>query len=358
MSLLPNHGHIHDYTVIRRSRTLPRPGEILKRPGQPVKPLDVVARAIVPQDHHIIDITKRLHVPVDKVNRYILKQPGEPVEPEEPIAARRQIAGLRRIMVRSPIQGEVVEVGGGIVILEGEPALVEVKASIPGEVAEVLSPWGVVIETRGARLQLAWGHGELIFSELKILVPPQEGEFDPNVLDDMEHRSAILFIPAPLTEELLQAAVGVNAAGLIGSSMDAGLIPLVEEIDLTVGLTEGFGRVHMSIEAANLLRTNNGREITLDPETSGHWRGSRPEIIISLPEGDAQASIPQPDELLQVGDSVHLLRGPYRGAVGKVTALPKRPRRVPSGLRLMGAEVALEDNVTTFVPFANLEHLG
>jgi hypothetical protein len=358
MSLLPNHGHIHAYTLIRRVRKLSRPGEILKRPGQPVRPLDVVARAIVPQDHHIIDVTKRLHVPKDKVSRYILKQQGETVEVDEPIAARRQIAGLHRIMVRSPIEGEVVEVGGGIIILEGEPAIVEVKASVTGEVAEVLSPWGVIVETTGARLQLAWAHGELTVSQLKILVPPQEGEIDPNVLDEMEHRSAVVFAPAPLTGELLRAAAGVNAAGLVGSGMDAGLIPLVEELDLTVGLTEGFGRVRMSVEAANLLRTNNGREITLDPGTSSHWRGSRPEIIISLPEDDAQATIPQPDELLQVGGRVHLLRGPYRGAVGKVTALPARPRRVPSGLRLMGAEVALEDNVTTFVPFANLEHLG
>jgi hypothetical protein len=361
MSLLATHGAIDAYAVIRRERTLPRPGDVLKRPGQTVGALDVVARARVPQDHHIIDVARQLRVSPEHVNRYILKRPGESVDEGEPIAARRGAAGLRRIVARSPIEGEVVDSGRGIVVLEGEPQLIEVKASMSGVVVDVIPSLGVVIEMEGARVKLAWGRGELGFSELATLDPDEDGLPNPATLDEMEHRGLIVAVPAPLTAPFLQMAAEANVAAVVGASMDAELVPLVEDLGLTVAVSEGFGFLQMSGDVVELLKANAGRQLTLDPGAMEGWRVSRPEIIIRLDDGATPPGNPAPAErtgFLEAGQRVRVLRGPHRGAIVRVVTLPEWPRHLPSGLASTGAEVQINDDEVAFVPFANLEHLG
>lgn len=361
MSLLTTQGVIEDHVLIRRERTLPRPGSVLKRPGQSVGALDVVARATVPQNHHIIDVARELRVPSAHVDRYVLKQPGQSVEAGEPIAARRSTMGMRRVVARSPIDGEVVDAGRGIVVLEGQPSIVEVKASLNGVVTDVIANLGVVIESEGTRITLAWGYGDLSFSELALLEPDEDGLPVPTALDDMRHRGVIVAVPAPLTAPFLRAASEVAVAALIGSSMDAEHVPLVEELGLTVALSEGFGFLQMPERVLALLKINAGDQLTLDPGEHDGWRISRPEIIIRLSEDDKRFGNPAPAErpaFLEVGQRVRVLRGPHRGVVSSVVTLSEQPRRLPSGLVAMGAEVQIGDEEVTFVPFANLEHLG
>lgn len=358
MSLLAYHGVVESYVVVRRERRLPRPGEVLKRPGQTVSALDIVARSSIPQDHQILEVAKDLGVSVDTVHRYILKRPGETVQKDEPVAARRRIAGLRRIMVRSPIDGEVVESGGGIVILEGETQFVEVSASIPGTIVESMAPWGVVVETEGAQVFLAWGCGDLGYSEYRIIRLTNEGQPDPEALDEMEHRGVILVVTAPLTEQFMRAAHDAAVEGIIGPSMDAELVPLAEELDFSLGLSEGFGQLPMSQQLIQLLQANSGRQITLDPGSPGRWRNSRPEIIIPLPGAQQEPASPEHGEQLQLGHRVRVLRGANRRRIGTVVALPELPRELPNGLQFKGAEIDLGEGRVVFAPFANLEHLG
>jgi hypothetical protein len=361
MNLLAAHGAVDAYAVIRRERTLPRPGDVLKRPGQTVGALDVVARARVPQDHHIVDVAHQLRVSPQHVDRYILKRPGETVDEGEPIAARRGAAGVRRIVARSPIEGEVVDSGRGIVVLEGEPRLIEVKASMSGVVVDVVPNLGVVIETEGSRVKLAWGRGELSFSELTVLEADEDGLPDSAMLDAMEHRGLIVAVPAPLTAPFLQMAAEASVAAVVGASMDAELVSLSEELGLTVAVSEGFGFLQMSGDVVELLKANAGRQLTLDPGAMEGWRTSRPEIIIRLDDEETPAGNPALAErvgFLEVGQRVRVLRGPHRGAIVRVVTLPERPRHLPSGLALMGAEVRINDDEVAFVPFANLEHLG
>ena len=49
--MYPQMTQIHPLTLIRRNRLLPVPGEVSVRPGQKVKPTDVVAEASIPSRH-------------------------------------------------------------------------------------------------------------------------------------------------------------------------------------------------------------------------------------------------------------------------------------------------------------------
>ena len=360
MTITPNYGAIQPAALITRQRNLPRPGEVLVTAGQTVSALEVVARSTVAQGHHIIDIADQLSVTISVVNRYILKQVGETVEQNEPLAARRSLAGLRRYMVRSPIEGEIVESEGGILIVAGEPHVIELRASIPGRVIDVKPSSSVTIETQGARIRAAWGHGQLVFNDLKIYSPQPIDPDNPDggELDEIEHRGSIVAILAPLTQSILDSAQNVHVAGIIAASMDATLISQVEQAEFPVILSEGFGQYEMNSQIATLLNENGGRQIMIDAASDQHWRSTPPEIIIPMLDADGQFYKSDPGDTLEIGQSVRILRGPHRGAIATVKTLPARPRQLPSGLWLKGVIASTEGGQDTFIPFANLEHLG
>jgi hypothetical protein len=55
---------------------------------------------------------------------------------------------------------------------------------------------------------------------------------------------------------------------------------------------------------------------------------------------------------------VRVVRSPYRGKVGVVSAIVSKMQRVASGARLRGAEIDLGGEIgTVFVPYVNLELL-
>jgi hypothetical protein len=187
--------------------------------------------------------------------------------------------------------------------------------------------------------------------------PSAVGEADPGLFN-IDHRGAIVSINASLTEPFLQAAAEARVRGLIGPSMHASLMPLVERLEFPVGLTQGFGRILMAQRIAALLEANNGRELALDATMPSGWRGSRPGIIIPVERGQAAPERRSVVSQFQVGQQVRILHPPHLGEVGTIKALLTAPRRLANGLWAEGAEIELASRATVFVPFANLEYLG
>jgi hypothetical protein len=357
MVFVRSYSHVDQMTTVRRVRSLPRPGNVLVRAGQRVDAMDVVARAEVPREHHLIDLAKALKTTPDQVGEYILKKPDETIEQGEPLAERSGLMGLRRYRVLSPVEGRVVTIGDGQILVEGNPEIIEVRASVPGVVASVTPDRDVVVEVTGALIQIAWGTGGLAYGVLKVIEPDQSGRADPERFN-IDHRGAIVAVSAPLDEHFLRAAVEARVRAIVGGSMHARLVPVAEKIGYPVGITQGFGDMPMSQAVTDLLRANNGRDATLDAATSEGWRVVRPEIIIPLPAPSTPPPLRVPGELLGAGARVRIVRAPHMGTIGQVKDLPARPRQLDSGLRARGAEVELPSGEVVFVPFANLEHLG
>ncbi len=345
------------FTVIKRERLLPVRGEVLTDIGTRVEPIDVVARASVGGELHVVDVGKTLSVKSENLDKYLLKAVGDTVEEEEAIAAKGGgLIPLRRVC-RSPVAGKIVAIGSGRVVLESKAETFELPAHFRGTVVSVMPSLGVVIETVGALVQGVWGAGGEAQGVLKMVVEDPKEKLGAEAIDVGCH-GAIIVGGSSVDEEALEQAEQMQVRGIVVGSVGVDLEDRASDLPFPVIATEGMGQVPMASVIFELLRSNAGREASISGVTRLRWGTVRPEIIIPLPGRGATPSPQQLGGALEVGAQVRVIRRPYLGSVGQVVSLPSQPRAVDSGARLRGAEVELEEKGRVFVPYANLELIG
>jgi hypothetical protein len=341
-------------TTIRRERLLPAPGQVLVQPGEMVGPADVVARCQVPGKVHILDASRALRIRRDRVDRYVRKSPGDAVQAQEVIAAPRGLLSRFRRALRCPVDGEVLEVRDGLILVQATSTTYELTAHLKGQVTNIMPQRGVVISAVGALIQGTWGSGGEAEGVLKVLADDPKSPLRAESIDVSCHGTIIVggYIPDKLA---LEQAVAAKVRGIIASSVNADLCSAIELLPFPVVITEGFGPLPMSEPVFALLHANLGQQAMLGAETRTRWGARRPEVLIPLraeAEKPAEEGKPRP---LQVGDRVRLLRAPHLGTIGQIDELLEHPQPVESGARMPVARVALGEGESVLVPQVNLE---
>jgi hypothetical protein len=340
--------------AIRRERLLPMPGQVLVDPGEMVGPADVVGRCQLPGKVRVVDVSRALGVPRERAAKYVRKTVGDPVQVDDVLAAPGGLFGRLRRACRSPVDGRIMELRNGLILIESAVTTFELRAHLKGQVTNIMPNWGVVISAAGALIQGIWGTGGEAEGVLKMLVDNPQRPLRARSIDVSCHGTLVVG-GRILDEKALEQALEAKVRGVIVGSVNAELIPLLESLPFPVLVTEGFGTLPMSRQVFSLLHSNMGREAVLSAGTRGRWGAKRPEILIPLrAEGDLAAEGPDPMPL-RVGDRVRGLRLPYLGAVGTVADLPPVPQVVESGVRLPVAMVDLEGGEPVIIPLANLE---
>lgn len=341
------------FIAIKRERLLPVRGEVLVNMGARVEPTDVVARASLGGELHVVEVGKTLSVKNEALDRYLLKAVGDTVEEGEAVAAKGgRLLPLRRVC-RSPIAGRIVAIESGRVVLKSRTKTFELHAHYSGTVVSVMPSLGVVIETKGALVQGVWGAGGEAQGVLKMLAEDPKEVLVTETIDVGCHGSVI--VSGSLADEkVLQQAEQMQVRGIVVGSIEAGLRERDSDFPCPIIVTEGMGRVPMSSVVFELLRSNAGREVSISGKTQPRWGAVRPEILIH----SQRREIVPARQQLEVGVQVRVIRQPYLGSVGKVVSLPSQPRVVDSGAMLKGAVVELEEGGRVFVPYANLELVG
>jgi len=338
-------------TAIRRQRMLPLRGKVVVTVGQRVEPWDIVAQAAVPGGYRIVEVAQVLKIQESDIGQYLLKREGDDVKAGEPIAARR---GLFRRAVRSPVDGFLVGTGAGRVLIEADTTVLELQAGMRGRVSSVRRNWGATIETVGSIVQGVWGNGREGHGVLKTLADsPQSMLTRENI--EVGFQGAVILAGQGMTAEALEFAEEVQVRGIVVGGLEASLLQSAMAVPFPIIVTEGWGTIPMSPIIFDVLKSNDGREISLSGQVQAGWERVRPEVIVPLvakevPPEDSVANLP-----LREGVTVRLLRQPYVGATGTVVAFPAVPRKLESGVTFRGAEVELAAGERVFVPFANLE---
>ena len=344
--------HFISPVMIRRERLLQSPGKVLARKGQKVSATDVVAEGILSPSHLQLDVGRALGVSVEKADSLIQCTTGDRIEKGDVVAG--PVGWMRRVL-RAPKGGVVLLVGGGQVLVELDSQPFQLKAGMPGEVADLIPDRGVIIENTGALLQAVWGNGRIDFGLLSILARTPDHILEPEQLD-VSLRGSVVLAGHCASAEALGAIDEIPLRGLILSSLAPSLIPIAEKLNAPVIVLEGFGSLPMNAIAHKLLSTNERNEVAINAEPWNRYKATRPEIIIPVPAPGSVAS-PKDGFVFEAGQQVRSFRAPCKGKIGQITRL-KGSTVLPSGINAQAAEVRLENGDLVTLPLANLEVLA
>ncbi|MEY5060107.1 MAG: hypothetical protein RIS45_28 [Planctomycetota bacterium] len=354
----------------RARRLLPVHGEVMVKPGQAVKARDVVARTYIEGDLTPVAVAAQLSVPAGDLAQIMLVKQGDSVTAGQPIARTKGIFGIGKKELVSPAAGTVesISMTTGQLILRSAPIAVEVKAYVDGLVREVLAGEGAVIESDAVFVQGIFGVGGETVGMIRAACARHDQRLDaPQIKPDM--KGCVVLGGARVTAAAVKAAQAAGIAAIVtGGIDDADLKTILgydlgvaitgtEKIGLTIVITEGFGDIAMAERTFALLKGFEGREASVSGATQIRAGVMRPEIVIARQPSDAapvQGGRPE-EGALELGTQVRLIRDPYFGLIGGVSALPHEPAVLGSGSKARVLEVALADGRRVIVPRANVE---
>ncbi len=352
-------------TVVRKSRRLPLPGDVLRKVGDRVESHDVIARTDLPGKVHLLNLATALGALPDELAGKLLIQPGAAIRKGQSIAESKSFFGLFTARALSPIDGtleSVSEVTGQAVLRE-PPVPVEVKAYVDGKVVEILAGEGVVVETEGALIQGIFGlAGEVVAPLVMIATRPDQ----PLEASDLkpEHKGRVVVGGGRVSLAAMRRAMELGVAAVVSGGFayqdvkellgyDVGVaITGGEALATTLVVTEGFGDIAMATATFELLRSLEGRIASVCGATQIRAGVIRPEVVIP---GTSQGNRAQAEAGgLDIGAPVRCIRAPYFGRIGTVSALPVELETMPSETRVRVLEVDLGGEKIR-VPRANVE---
>ena len=358
------------WTKLLRERKLPLPGDVLVTVGQTVTAETIVARTELPGNVQTVNAANLLGVLPDDVEECLTKPVGSKVDKGETFAENKSFFGLFRSKCHAPVKGTIESVSKitGQVLLREEPIPVEVDAYVDGTVAEVHPRSGVTVETQGAFIQGIFGVGGETCGDLHLVVSDPSQPLEDRLID-ASCRGKLVVGGAYVTAATLRKAVaqGVKAV-VVGGFDDHDLRELLgydlgvaitgsEELGITLIVTEGFGSIPMAARTFELLRACEGRRVSVSGATQIRAGVLRPEILAPDPKGAAArgAAVSSAEAGLQEGDTVRVIRQPYFGRIGRVTALPHELMPLETEAKVRVLEVDFGSGSRLLLPRANVE---
>ena len=234
------------------------------------------------------------------------------------------------------------------------PIPVEIKAYIDGSIIEVFPDKGVVVETYGTYIQGIFGVGREAVGTLNVVVDSPDVPLTQDAIQT-SHRDKILVGGSIVGNDTLQEAVRQGVKGVVvGGINDTDLRKLLgyelgvaitgsEEIGITVIITEGFGQISMAERTFNLLKDQEGMQASINGATQIRAGVVRPEIVIPFEKHEQSHQSTAESGVLEVDTPIRIIREPYFGQLGRVSALPFELQQLETEANVRVLEVELDD---------------
>jgi hypothetical protein len=360
-----------EQTTVTKTRTLPLPGEVLVKLGDTVQAEKIIARTELPNEVVAVNVVNQISITPEDIKEYMLKKEGDPVQEGESIAANKPIMKWFKKTVKSPITGTIenISVITGQVLLRKPPRHVELEAYLDGKVKEIIPGLGADIETYATYIQGIFGIGGERAGILQMAVnspnePLTADKLHPN------QKGKIIVGGSFIDGQTLKKAIDLGVTGIILGGIDAQdlkewlgyelgvAITGDEDVTTTLIITEGFGKIAMAQRTFDLLKSREGKRASISGRTQIRAGVMRPEIIISLAE--TKSSMVKNMDFstssgIKIGDQVRVIREPYFGKIGKITALPSELQTIETEAKVRILEVELLDGQRFVLPRANVE---
>lgn len=359
---------VADVAVIRKERRLPLKGRVLVKMGDEVAADTIVARTELPGNVKMVNLANILGVPPDDIPDLLHKKEGDAIAEGDVLAQSRGIFGLFRNTVRSPIDGtfESFNKVTGQAVLREPPAPVTIEAYVKGRVVDVFEEEGVLVETRATFVQGIFGIGGETRGEIRKAVKNPEQELTADLIDK-SCAGKILIGGSYVSHATLKKAVATGVKGIVSGGFDdrdlkdflgydlGVAITGHENKGITLILTEGFGRMNMARSTFDLLCSREGMSASINGATQIRAGVIRPEVVIPLDEAAVSSSKDRVQGAMNIGSPVRVIRAPYFGRLGRVTALPAELQVLETEAKVRVLEVEFADSSRAIVPRANVE---
>lgn len=354
-------------TAVVKERKLPLLGDVTVAPGDRVAHDTVVARTELPGDIYPVQVAHALGVEPAELADAMLKKEGEGMVKGEVIARSRSFFGLFKNEVESPIDGHVESISfrTGQVILQRPPVPVEVDAFMDGEVVEVHAREGVTVRTHGAYIQGIFGVGGEAWGEIVIVSSGPDRLLEPGELN-AGHAGKVVVGGSGVTLAAVNRARELGVSAIIAGGFDKGDLKELlgfelgvaitgnEDLGITLITTEGFGAIPMTKRTWELLGALAGRSASVNGATQIRAGVIRPEIVVPLPD-EPMVEETRHTGALVIGSEVRIIRQPWFGQRGRVSALPPELTVIESGAHVRVLEVETEAGERVTLPRANIE---
>lgn len=339
----------HSHTLIERSRLLPGLADVSVRLGQAVSAEDTIAETSYGTRHLLLDVSRGLRLPPDEVEKYLTCHDGLKVSARDVLAGP---VGVARRLVRTPVDGRVIFIEAGQILLEVAGHTRRLQAGLPGKVVDLVPDRGVVIQNTGALIQGVWGNGKIGQGPLHVHL---EGDFPCLHRADLDGRLAgsILVAGYCSDPQVIQTAASFSLKGLVLASLDPTLLPLAASSEVPLILLEGFGRYPCSSLAGEILLASSGKLAALNAEPGDPTAGSRPELIVPISEIPVEQLNPD-QAFFAPGKKVRLVGLSHLGRTGTIVDLLDHTA-LPGGWGSAAARLLLDNGEQVDFPLENLE---
>ena len=355
-------------TMIRKQRRLPLKGKVTVSVGDRVSAADVVARTDIPGIIQTVKVAEVLGLEPAEALALLQVKEGDEVTAGQIFAETKSFFGLIRTECKTPFTGivELISTATGHVGVRLPSKPIEVTAYINGTVAEVTEDEGVVVETYGALVQGIFGVGGERMGRLAMAVTSPDAILDESCISD-QHAGVVVIGGGGVTLGALRKAAGIGVLGIVvGAIVDTDLVAYLghdigvaitghEDITTTLILTEGFGSIAMAARTFALLKSLEGRDVSINGATQIRAGVIRPEIIAPLDVKPDKVEESAGGQMLDIGTNIRVIREPYFGKLGTVTKLPPELVGIESGAVVRILEAKLNDGADVVVPRANVE---
>lgn len=310
-----------------------------------------------------VNIAKEFDMPVLLAKRIIQVRVGDVLQMGDTLAMDED-----NLRVVAPIAGLITEIKGAVISIKRPFVLTQTFAYVSGHVVEIIPELGAVLESDLTRLNGVFGIGGEAWGELRQAVNTAQDVLEANEITEADRGKALL-AGSLLTYEAMQKALQVGAAGIIcGGAHNIDIVKLVghevkpgiisREIKLTVVITEGMGQIPMQQQMFQTIAAYEGKMVSINGLTQIRAGVIRPEILLPAGEDDSVSTETEKTvsvmEELQIGDTVRIIREPWFGLVGKITADPEQEVVLPSGVQTLIYRLSV-DGEQLAVPRANVE---
>ena len=359
------------HSKVRKERRLPIKGEVKMKKGDVVQADDIIAKTNLPGNVHMVKVANRLNISPADIHDVLTVKEGDDLKKGDMVAETQGLFGFFKSELRSPVSGQVESISDvtGQIVMREEPLPVEVDAYVSGTVSDIIMDEGVVIESDAAYVQGIFGIGGEARGDLEIISISREDELRIEDINE-SHSDKIIVGGSFVSIEAYKKALKLNVRGIVVGGFNyfdleevlgyrlGVAITGTEDLATSLVVTEGYGNIKMSDRTFDLLKTHNGKFVSINGATQIRAGVIRPEIVIPLKENDIPNDVDVDKERLGIeeGSLVRVIRAPYFGKIGNVIGLPPELQQMESETMVRVAQVNINgDDIV--IPRSNLEML-